>query len=153
MLRDYKLVDLRRSKIDKKRSDPKKGIFKFEPNGKVYVSWRTEAFRPPHHVKWNRNEPYAISRWEIKWGYSNVTTEDPYWPEGLKPNEEGHDVYQTDMILVKCPLENYVEKRKKEIEKSERASSAKRRELQDLAAKSGGALGEKLEARIFGELA
>ena len=152
MLRDYKLVDLRRSKIDKKRSDPKKGIFKFEPNGKVYVSWKDAATRPPHYIKWNRNEPYAVSRWEIKWGYSNVTIEDPYWPEGLKPNEEGNYVYQTDMILVKCPLENYVEKRKKEIAKSELASAAKRKEFQDLAAKSGGALGKELEQRIYGEL-
>ena len=63
MLRDHKLVDLRRSKIDKKRSDPEKGIFKFEPNGKVYVSWRDAAFRPPDYIKWNRNDPYAISRW------------------------------------------------------------------------------------------
>ena len=62
-------------------------------------------------------------------------------------------MYQTDMILVKCPLENYVEKRKKEIEKSEMASAAKRREFQDLAAKSGGALGKALEAKIYGELA
>ena len=151
MLRDYKLVDLRRSKL-KKGTDRKKGIYKFEPNGKVYVSWKDPATRPPDYIKWNRNAPYDISRWEIKWGYSFVTIEDPYWPEGLKPNEEGNYVYQTDMVLVKCPLENYVNKRKKEIEKSEMASGAKRREFQELARKSGGALGEALEQRIFGSL-
>ena len=151
MLRDYKLVDLRRSKL-KRGTDPKKGIFKFEPNGKVYVSWKDSATRPPHYVKWNRNEPYAISRWETLWNYSNVTIEDPYWPEGLKPNEEGNYVYQNDMILVKCPLQDYVEKRKKEIRKSEMASAAKRREFEDIARKAGGAIGAALEQRIFSEL-
>ena len=151
LLREVKLVDLRRSKV-KKGSDPKKGLYKFEPGGKVYVSWKDPSIRPPHYVKWNRNTPFDVESWKIKWNYSYVTIEDPYWPEGIKPNEEGHYVYQTDMVLMKCPLEDYVKKRTKEIEKSELASRAKRREFEDMARKVGGSLGKSLEERIFGEL-
>ncbi len=150
LLRDIKLVDLNRSKIDKRKSDPEKGIFVFEPNGKVYVSWRDPATRPQHYVKWNRNDPRDIAHWRVMWGYSEVTAKDPYWPEGEKPNEAGHYVYKTDMILMKCPLENYVEKRKKEIEKSELAVASKRREYEALV-KQKGVQATDIEQRIFGE--
>lgn len=151
LLRDIKLIDLRRSKL-KRGSDPKKGIYKFEPNGKVYVSWKDPTARPPDYVKWNRNTPYDIESWKIKWGYSEVTLEDPYWPEGIKPNEEGHYVYATDMILMKCPLERYVEKRKKEIMKSEMASRAKLKEFEDTARRLGTTVEKQVEGRVYSEL-
>jgi hypothetical protein len=150
-LRDIKLVDLRRSKL-KRSSNPKKGIYEFEPGGKVYISWKDSATRPPHYVKWNRNTPYDIARWKTLWDYSEVTIEDPYWPEGMKPNEEGHYVYATDMILMKCPLENYVEKRKKEILKSEMASRAKLKEFEDTARKLGTTVEKQIEGRVYSEL-
>jgi hypothetical protein len=151
LLRDIKLVDLRRSKIDKKRSDPKQGIYEFEPNGKVYVSWKDPATRPPHYVKWNRNTPYDVEGWKIKWNYSYVTIDDPYWPEGVKPNENGHYVYRTDMVLMKCPLEDYVKKRAKEIEKSELAVAAKRREYEEMVRQKG-SQPFSIEQRIYNEL-
>ena len=150
LLRDIKLVDLQRSKL-KRGTDPEKGIFKFEPNGKVYVSWKDPATRPQHYVKWNRNTPYDIEGWKIKWNYSYVTTKDPYWPEGIKPNQSGHYVYRTDMVLMKCPLADYVAKRKKEIEKSELAVGAKRREYEQMV-KQKGAQVVSIEKRILSEL-
>ncbi len=149
LLRDIKLVDLQRSKL-KRGTDPDKGIFKFEPNGKVYVSWKDPATRPQHYVKWNRNTPYDIESWRTKWNYSEVTTKDPYWPEGIKPNQEGKYLYRTDMILMKCPLADYVAKRKKEIEKSELAVASKRREYEQMV-KQKGAQVSNIEQRIFNE--
>lgn len=150
-LRDIQLIDLRRSKL-KRGADPKKGIYKFEPNGKIYVSWKDPATRPPHYVKWNRNTPYDVERWRTLWDYSEVTIEDPYWPEGIKPNEEGHYVYATDMILMKCPLERYVEKRKKEIMKSELASRAKLKEFEETAKRLGTTVERQVVDRVYSEL-
>jgi hypothetical protein len=150
-LRDIKLIDLRRSKL-KRGSDPKKGIYKFEPNGKIYVSWKDPATRPPDYVKWNRNTPYDVERWRTLWNYSEVTIGDPYWPEGVRPNEDGHYVYSTDMILMKCPLENYIEKRKKEIMKSELASIAKLKEFENTAKRLGTTVEKQVAERVYGEL-
>ena len=147
LLRDIKLVDLQRSKL-KRGTDPDKGIFKFEPNGKVYVSWKDPATRPQHYVKWNRNTPYDIESWRTKWNYSEVTTKDPYWPEGIKINQAGYYVYRTDMILMKCPLEEYVKKRAKEITKSELAVAAKRKEYEAMV-KQKGAQVASVEQRIY----
>ena len=151
LLKDIKLIDLKRSKIDKKNSDPDKGIYRFEPNGKVYVSWKDPATRPPHYVKWNRNDPRDIERWRSLWNYSEVTAKDPYWPEGIKVNEAGYYVYQTDMILMKCPLEDYVNKRKREIEKSELAVASKRREYEQLVRQKG-SQPFNIEQRIYDNL-
>jgi hypothetical protein len=150
LLRDIKLVDLNRSKINKKKSNPEKGIYEFEPNGKVYVSWNDPATRPQHYVKWNRNTDYDIAKWRTLWNYSEVTTKDPYWPEGMKINNEGHYVYRTDMILMKCPLADYVAKRKREIEKSELAVASKRKEYEAMARQKGVEVID-IEQRIFSE--
>lgn len=118
---------------------------------KVYVSWNDPATRPQHYVKWNRNTPYDVEGWRTKWNYSEVTINDPYWPEGVKPNQEGHYVYRTDMILMKCPLKDYVMKRAKEIEKSEFAVAAKRREYEELV-KLKGSEAPTIEDRVYSEL-
>lgn len=132
------------------KEDKKAGKYVFK--NKVYISWRDPATRPPHYVKWNRNTPYDVEGWKVKWNYSEVTIEDPYWPEGVKPNEEGHYVYRTDMILMKCPLENYVEKRKKEIMRSEMASRAKLKEFEDTAKRLGTTVEKQVEGRVYNEL-
>ena len=150
MLREIKLVDLNRSKIDKKKSDPEKGVYVFESNGKVYVSWNDPATRPQHYVKWNRNTPYDIAKWRTLWNYSEVTAKDPYWPEGIQISQSGYYVYRTDMILMKCPLAEYVKKRQKEIEKSELAVASKRREYEEMI-KQKGVAATDIEKRIFGE--
>jgi hypothetical protein len=152
LLRDIKLIDLNRSEIDKKESRPEKGIYRFKPNGKVYVSWKDPATRPQHYVKWNRNTPRDIERWRSLWNYSEVTAKDPYWPEGIAVNQAGYYVYQTDMILMKCPLADYVQKRKEEIERSELAVSSKRREYEAIIRQKGVAAAEvNIEKRIFGD--
>ena len=152
LLREIKLVDLNRSKIDKKKSKPEEGIYAFEPNGKVYVSWKDPATRPQHYVKWNRNTPYDIESWRTKWNYSEVTAKDPYWPEGIKISQSGYYVYRTDMILMKCPLRDYVAKRKGEIEKSELAVASKRREYEEIIRQKGvAAAAVDIEKRIFNE--
>ena len=151
LLSEIQLIDKTRSKL-KKGSDPKKGIYKFEPGGKIHVSWKDPATRPSHYVQWNRNTPYDVESWRIKWNYSEVTIEDPYWPEGIKPNEQGHYVYATDMILMKCPLEDYVKKRKKEIMKSEMASRAKLREFEQIARRAGTTVEKQVEGRVLSEL-
>jgi len=55
------------------------------------------------------------------------------------------------MILMKCPLADYVEKRRKEIEKSELAVASKRREYETLVRQKGSQPFD-IEQRIYSEL-
>jgi len=151
LLSDIKIVDLRRSEVDEVKSNPKKGKYVFKAGKKVYVEYRNPAFRPPHYIKWNRNTDYDIESWKINWNYSFVTAKDPYWPEGLKPNQEGRYVFKTDMVLMKCPMADHVKKAIREMEKSELASAAIRKEFREKAKRMGvEAFDEKMNQRIFG---
>jgi hypothetical protein len=80
-MRDIRIYDLNRSKVDENGSNKKKGQVKFKPNGAVELKksdYRDEAIRPRHVIKWNRSVPSAIQDWEIKFGAEFVTPQDPY---------------------------------------------------------------------------
>ncbi len=123
-LSDIKIVDLRFSKWDKEKSNPKDGKYDFDK--KAYVDmYGTKETRPPWFFTWCRYDPrnnYMEFRdWKIS-GYSAVQfDEDKYWPEPLSPNENGHYVFG-DVIAVKRPL---IDELKYRIEKQRRSTSAK----------------------------
>jgi len=129
-LQDIKLVDLKASKWDKAKSEPKKGTYVFSDKKYVDSKHPDASMRPQWKFLWNRYSPVDNYRdvrdWEIKWGFSFLTTDDPYWPEGVPPDAEGKYVFG-DLVMMKCPILNWIRKRKREIEASERAPEASKR--------------------------
>jgi hypothetical protein len=108
------IVDLRRSKWDKERSDKSKGHYYFTE--KVYVKnsdYRDDLIRPAYvfsFVGYDKQDPQSgFAYWQMHYGAEAVTEADEYWPEGLAPNGDGH--YKLiDSILVKVPTEIWVQK-------------------------------------------
>jgi hypothetical protein len=120
--KDIKFIDLKHSKVRWKESDPENGEYIFEPNGKSYIDYNSDASAlPDHKVQWCRNDKYDIDRWKYNLDYDFVTWgEKHYWPEGIVPNEAGHYVFK-DLILMQCPAMVYAERKKRELDKAEGA--------------------------------
>jgi len=140
-LSEIKLVDMRHSVIDKDKSTPEKGLYAFKK--KVYVDYKTKAQRPPYFFTWVRYNPRDdfkdVRDYQVKWGYEYVTKDDPYWPEGLGPDAEGHYRYG-DVVLMRCPLINELRKREQEIAISQRASVSKQKGFEAQMGAEGGGL-------------
>ena len=124
-LQELKLVDLNHSVLDEENSNPADGRYEFVE--KKYVSYQNPEVRPPWYFSWCRYVPQnnfkEFNEWKWRWKFDKVTVEDGYWPEGLAPDANG--VYTTgDVILVKCPLSEYIKRRKHEIGLSEGSTKA-----------------------------
>jgi hypothetical protein len=104
-LGDIKIVDLKNSIVDEKLSKPKECDFVFKL--KRYVSYKGTSGRPDVWFRWIRHEKntdYREEREARVEGYSYVQHGvDPYWPESVPPDGEGHFVYG-DVVLMKRPL-------------------------------------------------
>lgn len=130
-LQKIKLIDLRTSGVDKANSNPEKGEYTFK-NGKRYVTYRGDkAAAPPYKFVWVRyyaGDKYRDVRdYKTNWKASEVTTSDPYWPEGIIPTNGFY--IEGDVILMKVPILEYARKRKAEIERSEGRPDAVRRQF------------------------
>jgi len=108
------IVDLRRSKWDKERSDKSKGRYYFTE--KVYVKntdYRDDTIRPDYvfsFVGYDTKDPQSgFYFWQMHYGAEAVTEADDYWPEGLSPNADGHYKF-IDSILIKVPVDVWVKK-------------------------------------------
>lgn len=123
-LQEMPKVDLNHSVVDNANSDPATGQYTFIE--KKYVNYQNPETRPKWYLAWcrwtDKNNYAEFSDWKTKWGFSLCTIEDGYWPEGLAPTD-GHYV-TGDLILVKCPLETYIKRRKHEIGISEGSTKA-----------------------------
>lgn len=114
-LYDIKIVDMKKSKIDKEKSVPDRDEYVFIE--KVYTSHPMRDNK--WQFKWGRealpgmglipeNTPML---WHADFGATYVVPADGYWPELMTRNSQGHYVYPGgDAVLVKIPLERYVEK-------------------------------------------
>ena len=122
-LQELKLVDINHSVIDKDNSKPEIGQYEFVE--KKYVTYQDPEVRPTWYFSWCRYVPqnnYAeFNEWNWRWKFSKVVVEDGFWPEGLAPDANG--AYTNgDLILVKCPLSEYIKRRKHEIGLSEKST-------------------------------
>ena len=151
-LSEVKIIDLNRSKWDRKQSDPKRGEYRFEQ--KVYVQkqdYLYEATRHPHVFKWCRYEPKDgfshMRTWNVKYQAEPVTPNDPYYPEGLKPNAEGQYVFG-DVVLMKIPLEAHMARKKRDTEKANRAAKNRAKEFEDEAKKDGAEITDELREKL-----
>jgi hypothetical protein len=124
-LGQIKLVDLKRSQIDEEKSDPKKNKYFFKKKVHTKYPFADDAYA----YKWNTIDetPNRISpeeEWKILYNFDYVVAgQDSVWPEGAKLDANNHYVFG-DAILMKCRIEDYLAKRKKEVAKSEKAYKA-----------------------------
>ncbi|MHC4752734.1 MAG: hypothetical protein ACYTFW_23040 [Planctomycetota bacterium] len=130
-LRDVRIVDLNKSILDEKASDRDKDIYVFKKKvyvgkqiGKDFKKMRDDVFQ----FKWGRDPMPGMglipentpNLWAADFGATYVTPEDGYWPELFTRDANGHYKYPNgDAVLVKIPLEKYIEKRKEDIETHE----------------------------------
>ena len=112
------IIDLKRSKWDKEKSIPEKGIYVFENDSdKVYYKnsdFNDEASRPDHVLKfvaYDNSDNYSqFRKYAQKFKAEPVTVGDPYLPELLTPDAENHYIFM-DTILVKIPINVWFSKK------------------------------------------
>jgi hypothetical protein len=125
-----KIVDLTKSVVDVGDSGIKekdwKAIKKALDEGgakfvkKVYYEYKIPLSQCPYHFGWSAVEPsgMTINKWKTQMGYSFVTENDPYYPEGLTKNEEGH--YQMgDSVLMRCPVLTYIQRKMESMKRAD----------------------------------
>jgi len=129
-LGQIKVVDLRHSTIDKEKSNPAIGEYVFED--KQYIDYTTKARRPDWFFCWVRYNPQdglrAVRDYETSWGFSYVTQDDPFWPEGVKLRE-GKYLFG-DVVLMKCKLLTELKRREEARVHSERQSMSSMKKFQ-----------------------
>ena len=130
---DIKIVDLKRSRWSREKSKPKKGMYKFVKGGKVYTNQPMAdslgGLDNGYVFKWNRDDPKAIRKWEIRFGFDLLTIKDPYFAEGADVDAEGR-YFLGDAVLMKITLRKYAEKQMRAQAKSDRAVAGKLKEFQ-----------------------
>lgn len=117
-LYDIKIVDMKKSVIDGKKSNTERDEYVFIE--KVYVGNKSHPMRDNMwQFKWGRDPLPGMGGipentpmlWNAEFGATYVVPADGYWPELMTRNSQGHYVYPGgDAVLVKIPLERYVEK-------------------------------------------
>jgi hypothetical protein len=104
-LGDIKIIDLNASVVDDKLSKPSGGDYVFK--SKRYVDYKGTGGRPDYWFRWIRHEQNNQFREERDAGFEGYTYVqsgvDPYWPESVPPDGEGHYIYG-DVVLMKRPL-------------------------------------------------
>jgi hypothetical protein len=112
---------------------------KFEILEKVLVD-RKVIRGPDYKLKWGSlmwgdRERSSVSRWKDTYGATFVTPQDRVWVVGAPWN--GEHFKTGDAVLMKIPLEVYIEKRRREVAKSDKQIAQKRSELSAEAKKAG----------------
>ena len=145
------IVDLDKSKLDMEKSDPKRGAFVFDkvPNAKVYVPKKSAyakdaSLLPPVMVfpvsRMEDDLQSGITYWRFEYGAEPIVAGvDPYWPEPLKPDAEGHYVYK-DTIFVKVDTFTWLNKIDKDRKRFDKAADQIGRTFQAQAETAGGGL-------------
>ncbi len=152
-LQDIKVIDLRFSEVDKKKSNPKEGSYEFKK--KVYVDFKgNKEARPNYWFTWCRYDPVnnyrELREWKIMWGYTPVNIDtDPYWPESVPPDVNGNYVFG-DLILVKCRLIDYLKRQLEDMQRSKSASQAKLDGWQAQMEKAGASIPESMIKELVG---
>ncbi len=114
------IVDLRKSKIDEKLSDPKSGKYVFLE--KVYIKGKNHS--EDKFFSWCRNRDTDVTEWRLSYGFETVkAVVDPYWPEGITPAADGVYV-KGDLVLVMCPIELEIRRRVEEEQMGKRQQKA-----------------------------
>ena len=129
-----KVISKLESEYDQKLMDGK-----FEILEKVIVD-RKVIRGPDFKLKWGSlmwedREKSSVSHWKMAYGATLVTPKDKVWVEGA--SWTGEYFKHSDAVLMKIPLEKYIEKREREIGKSDKQIAEKHRELRIKAEEAG----------------
>jgi hypothetical protein len=147
-LGQIKIVDLRHSTWDKEQSKPAEGQYAL--TDKQYVDYGTKARRPPFYFLWVRYNPAdglrTVRDYKTQWGFSYVTVDDPFWPEGV-PLTEGKYLFG-DVVLMKCSLITELRRREEAKAMSDAMSMNAYRRFKDQAKAGGVSLREGDEEEI-----
>ncbi|MCK9597891.1 MAG: hypothetical protein M0R06_02550 [Sphaerochaeta sp.] len=150
-LADIKIVDLKTSVVDEKLSKPKDGNYEFK--SKKYIDYKGRSGRPDYWFTWIRHEPSNNFREEREARYNSYTYVvqgvDPYWPEPLVPDAEGHYVYG-DVVLMKRPLLTELDARIKNAELSRGMAKAKVNAFNNALIGENAELSDKMIKSILG---
>lgn len=149
-LHEIRIIDLKRSKWDEKASKPERGQYTW--TDKQYIGYKDKGIRPDKYFTWVRYNPQDglkdVRDYQIKWGYSFVEYPvDPYYPEGLSPDVEGHYRYG-DVVLMKCNLMDELLKRQREQKMSRDASMSRFQSFKDQSKAEGVSLRNEDEDAI-----
>lgn len=144
-LKDFKIVDLRRSVWDRESSDLGRGKYRF--SAKHYLKnsdYDEEKVRPDHVLTWVRydkvNDFIELRMWENQLSAEVVKAGDMlYWPEPLAPKPDGSYVWQ-DAILVQVPLDVWLTKRKEDRDRYMHEAERNKAEFVSLAKEAGAAI-------------
>jgi hypothetical protein len=152
LLHQIRIVDLTHSVLNKDGNNKKRGIYNFKK--KEYISYETKGRICPWKFMWvryNSDDDYADVRdYQTSYGAEAVTTKDPYWPEPVRPNNEG--IYRhRDTILMKIPLINWLRHLDEAEADSNRAVGVKQKEYEDKIQSEGGVV-EEVPDSVMDEL-
>jgi len=108
---------------------------------------------PDFKLKWGslmqrRSGASWASNWKELYGATNVTPQDKVWVQGATWN--GENFKHGDAILLKIPLEVYIEKRRRETSKGDKKLAQQRRELDQMAKAAGSRMVTKEEIADLG---
>ena len=144
-----KIIDVRKSEMDDAESK-RRGIPVFTK--KVYYKYRDNTGLAPWYFYWGPKDDSTQLSWLMQTeNYEFVTKDDPYIPEGLKLNAEKK--WQLgDLVLMKCPLQEYVERRVESRKLAEaRVKSRKDQFNREISADGAQTLTEEELHNILGE--
>lgn len=120
-IRTPRFIDKTRSDIVWEKSIPDDGVYVFRNDGKVYLKgsdYDDTAGRPEHVCLWQRydkvNDYAEMREWQRTLDAECITVDDPYWPEGISPNLEGHYV-RGDSIAMKIKTNRWIQKRVEDV--------------------------------------
>ena len=146
------MIDLKRSTLDKEKSDIKK--FKYVFKDKVYFD---DSHKPPYVLKWARKTDNLKSAGILtklaRYGYFAIEPNvhgilpDPFTHENV--DENGHLVY-IDGLLCGIEYEKYIAKRKHEIMRSTRSAEKTKQEMEKLVKDAGGVIDDQMREFIEG---
>lgn len=154
-LSDVRIIDMRRTGIPKEQWKKLQNAKQLPENWheiRKYVPYDYKidaSIRPDYKFTWNRNVERHIKAWQVKWNYSLVTVNDGYWPEGVRSNGEGHYEFG-DLVLMKISLEDFIAKRKPEIEASNRQAAAELKRFEGERKKLGADVDDEILHRLIG---
>jgi hypothetical protein len=145
-LGEVELIDLRKSTLDKEHSDTQNGVYRFK---KEVIAERGITRNPNWKHKWGSKLPAKrfTQNWEAAYGAEKVGVNPYIFPKGAVLDENGHWVYG-DAILMRIPLETYVDKIKRDKQLSEDEIASIGRKFQRGVGKE--ALSEEEVADILG---
>lgn len=164
MLKDCQIIDLRHSKLQLP-DDPKEAkkveaemwqTYEFEFEKRVYCDWHNRGIRPPFWFTWCCYSPVNNYRdlyeWKVMYGYTPTQKGvDPFWPEGVMPDENGYFV-NGDLVSVRRPLLVHLQE---ELEKQARTKRGARERLEQFHAHKKahkGAIPEEMFQELLGNL-